>query len=732
MSLVDELKRRNVLRVVFAYLVVGWLLTEVLTTILPELGAPDWASRAVILVFALGFVPAAVLPWVFEVTPEGIKRESQIARDGEARGSTRTFDYVFIAAVVVLILVVAVLGARVDIDESPPPSVSNASVAVLPFANMTGDPKNDYFSDGLTETLLHMLTQIPELQVSARTSSFAFRNESKTIREIASILQVAHVLEGSVQLAGNRVRVTAQLIRASDGFHVWSKNYNRDFDDIFLIQDEIASEVGKALTVSLLGEQLVALVARVGTDNPDAYDLYLQAIGERATYSYGGLQAAENLLKGALATDPTFLDAKTELAINYMLQFKAGLMDHDDAMALCSALTAQVLEARPDDPVARALDLFGEVAGHDGSHEPGRVFNTIAQLETLVADNPGEYQVRLLLSEMLQAVQQFDRALILNLEASRLEPFNARIHFELGSLYLQTNQLRKARESLEESLRIEPRQPNAHAKLAQVNAQLGDGVGVVQQMLKAFEVDPRDHELPGAIALYLYELGLVDEGDDFRDLVFAFAPTSEMAYRLALRRALVTGDNAMSLDSARSVIEDGVGERSPVFSEAVRYLMRTAAEDGTLEATTAYIEKHAPGVFDIGAESVLPQHRDAQIAAFDAWYVALPRDELLQRLDDILEYAADFGVDPLKDPRTRLGIQALRGETEPAIETALQDVLPQPVTTDLELRDRLSLAQYADIVADDRVGDALQRWESRYDEMRERVKTYLAQLSAAA
>ena len=267
MTLVSELRRRNVFRVVFAYLVVGWLLTEVLTTILPELGAPAWASRTVILVFALGFIPAVVLPWIYELTPDGIRRESEIDGSEDLRRNSRTFDYLAIATVAVLILVLAVLGARTTIDapRSPGQVISNASVAVLPFVNMTGDKDNEYFSDGLTETLLHMLTQIPDLQVAARTSSFAFKDQSKTAREIASVLQVAHILEGSVQLAGNRVRITAQLIRAEDGFHVWSSNYDRDFDDIFAVQDEIARRVGSELSASLLGEEQETQIAGFST-----------------------------------------------------------------------------------------------------------------------------------------------------------------------------------------------------------------------------------------------------------------------------------------------------------------------------------------------------------------------------------------------------------------------------------------------------------------------------------
>src|SRR5210317_1607949 len=311
MSLIAELRRRNVFRVAAAYLLGGWLLTEVLTTILPTLGAPEWAARAVILIFAFGFIPAVVLAWFFEITPDGIKRDHEVDFDDpDKQRQVRKLDQLTIATAVVLIIFVGLFSARHTADDPTPIDlgISATSVAVLPFQNMSGDKDNEYFSDGLTETLLHMLAQIPDLKVAARTSSFAFKGQNKSIQEIAAELEVAHILEGSVQHAGDQIRITAQLIRASDGFHVWSKNFDREFTDVFAIQDEIATQVGNALSVSLLGTDAESKLAGITTNDYDAYELYLQARKERATYSYVGLLAAENLLKGALLIDPDFIE----------------------------------------------------------------------------------------------------------------------------------------------------------------------------------------------------------------------------------------------------------------------------------------------------------------------------------------------------------------------------------------------------------------------------------------
>ena len=480
----------------------------------------------------------------------------------------------------------------------------------------------------------------------------------------------------------------------------------------------------------MLGSESVAQIAPVGTENPDAYDLYLQAIGERATYSYRGLQAAESLLKGALATDPDFLDAKTELAINYMHQANTGLIARDEAIDLCKAITQQVLDVNPDNPVARALSIYGDITGNVEPSSPETTLAAIADMERLAKAHPDVYEIRMLLSDILRLLEQYDRALVVNLEGLQREPFNARIHYELGTLYSLMGRPEDARNALMKSLEIEPRQPNAYMHLARVSARTGDTVDVVRHMLKAFELDPSDHELAGSLAMFLYELELIEEGDDFRDLVEAIAPTSEMSYRLALRRAMATGDDAESVSIARRVVEAGVGERQSVFSEAVHVLMMSAVAEGSLDEMTDYLEGQAPGLFDIKAPALPHKYRDAQIAAFDAWFLALPRDEMLQRLTDILATAEDYDIDPLQDPTVQLEVHALRGETDQAIEVAINDVLSRTVTTDLGWLDRFATAQYREIVANPRVAAALERWKADYDSAREAARRYLAELSA--
>ena len=611
-------------------------------------------------------------------------------------------------------------------------TVSAESVAVLPFVNMSNDKDNEYFSDGLTETLLHMLAQIPGLKVAARTSSFAFKGQNMDIREIADALQVAHILEGSVQQAGNRVRITAQLIRASDGYHVWSENFDRNSDDIFGIQDEIASKVGSALSASLLGTGGDTVVAGVGTDNPDAYDLYLQALKHRATFSYGGLEASEQLLKGALTIDPDFLDAKTELANNYLHQFETGLMFQGDAFAAALAMTDQVLTLDPDSPGARAIQVFVKaMPGAEGSAAES-IIQAINELETLVAENPREYQSRVLLSRLLTRTQQPERALQLQQDALELDPYNARIHYEIGSLYQDLDQLDEARVALQTSLDIEPLQPNAYLELGQIALNLGDGVDYLQQSLRAMEVDSQDHEIPGSIAAFLYPLGLVEEADDFRDRVLAIAPTSAIAYRIELLRAISVGDQDASFRAARKTIDDDIEDRQSAYGVAVQYLLRTAAKNGTVADEISYLEQRSPGILDVDADAIPAKFFTSQLVAFDAWYKTLPEDELARRISRIQEIALSYGVELLQDPAVKVAMLALQNNTEEAAELALSDVFSLPVLLDQNWRARYSQDQYAQFVADPRIQAAMQEWEAKEAAVRDQVKAYLLDLSSAS
>jgi TolB-like protein/Tfp pilus assembly protein PilF len=734
MSFIAELRRRNVFRVAAAYLVVGWLVTEVLTNVLPEFGAPGWAARAVILIFAFGFIPAVVLSWFYEITADGIRRDEDVDHDRpENRRVVRKFEKITIATTVALIVIVGLFSAQYTADDTSEilltPSAN--SVAVLPFVNMSDDSDNEYFSDGLTETLLHMLAQIPDLKVAARTSSFAFKNRNESVQEIARALEVGHILEGSVQRAGDRVRVTAQLIRASDGFHVWSEVYDRTLDDIFAIQDEIAGRVGNALSASLLGEESEVSLAGITTADPDAYDLYLQAREARAKYSYGGLQEAEDLLKGALLIDPDFTDAKVELASSYVHQWETGLMDQRTAIGEIIAISEQALTDRPDDPVAKATSIYAKAMSLASKGDPNAFTDLVSELEAIVARAPAALEPRLLLVRAYSSLKRFDDCLPILEGALTLDPFNPALHFEMGTAYMKLKRPDEARAALERSLELEPAQPNAYTNLGVLSLQAGDGVGYAGHFLKALAVDPKDHELPGMLAMFLYELGVVEVADEFRRRVLALSPTSTVAYQLEIARAKALGDTEASIAAARRAIEDDIENRRFAFGSAVQHLIRTGVQQGRVEEELAWLDEQNPGMFDVDAVQLPLKLRSSQSLAFDGWVNYLPNDEVRRRLDTFLTYVESLGVDPTENPNTHIGILLIRGQIDEAIELALDTVFSESVAMHLDWRDTWLQPHYAEVVEDERIQAAMARWEDEEASLRGSVESYFADMHAS-
>jgi TolB-like protein len=261
-KLIEELQRRNVIRVGIAYLVAAWVLLQIADLVLENIGAPDWVMQTLMLVLALALPPVLLFAWAFELTPEGIKLEKDVVR-GESI-TRRTGQKLNRATIsLLLVVVVLVIAERMMPEaESPEPPAATAevaekSIAVLAFQDLSPDGDQEYFAEGISEEILNVLAQIPDLKVAGRTSSFAFKGQKRDLREIGEVLEVAHILEGSVRTSGDRIRVTAQLVKTDDGFHLFSKNYDRELTDIFVVQDDIAREISTALRSAILGEQPV-------------------------------------------------------------------------------------------------------------------------------------------------------------------------------------------------------------------------------------------------------------------------------------------------------------------------------------------------------------------------------------------------------------------------------------------------------------------------------------------
>ena len=269
-QLFEELKRRNVFRVAIAYVAIAWLILQVADIVLENIGTPAWVMQTLMFLLAIGFPIAVLFAWAYEMTPEGIKRERDIDRSESI--TQRTGQKLNRTIIVVLLFAVGFLLVDKFMLRDPAPEVAatDKSVAVLPFVAMSRGEDDEYFADGLTEEILNSLTRVPELLVTARTSAFFFKGKDIPVPEIAEQLGVAHIVEGSVRRDGDRLRVTAQLIRAEDGFHLWSKNYDRETADTFGVQTDIAEEISSALGIVLNDAQL-ALMRDSGVRDPAAF-----------------------------------------------------------------------------------------------------------------------------------------------------------------------------------------------------------------------------------------------------------------------------------------------------------------------------------------------------------------------------------------------------------------------------------------------------------------------------
>ena len=331
-TLFAELKRRNVIRMAGLYLVGAWLVVQVAGTVLPMFGAPEWLPRTIVVLLAIGFVPAVIFSWVFELTPQGLKREEDVAPEQSITPQTgRRMDRMIIVVLVLALGYFAfdkfVLAPRREaaLVASAAPNesksiVSAKSIAVLPFENLSRDTDNAYFTDGVQDEILTHLARIADLKVISRTSVMQYKSGApRNLREIGQQLGVAHVVEGSVQRAANKVRVNAQLLDARTDAHLWAQTYDRDLADVFAIQSEIAKAIADQLQAKLSPNEKKAIEQPPTTDLA-AFDLYSRAKSLLLTASFSAtgdpdLRKAIELLDEAVKRDPSFFDAYCQLAL---------------------------------------------------------------------------------------------------------------------------------------------------------------------------------------------------------------------------------------------------------------------------------------------------------------------------------------------------------------------------------------------------------------------------------
>ncbi|MCM2311173.1 MAG: tetratricopeptide repeat protein [Steroidobacteraceae bacterium] len=380
-----EVRRRKVLRVAGVYLVAAWLAIQVADAVFEPLGLPGWALKLVIILAALGFPLACALAWAFDVTPLGIERTPELP---------------------------TVATTALPVAEAP--AAPAASVAILPFADLSPGHDHEYFCDGIAEEIINALCCVRGLRVASRTSSFQFKGRSADVREIGRSLGVGAVLEGSVRKAGERVRVTAQLVSAGDGYHLWSESYDRQLEDVFAIQSDIAQRLVRALRIALTPQES-ALLVRGGTRNAEAYDLYLRGQQRLRDYSDGPAAEAAALFQSAIALDPDFAQAHAGLASALAIKgvWRIDMTPADVRAAIAASERALALEPyMPDAHLARAWLMSMQGRGE----EAARDFDEAIRL------NPTSHNSYYLYGRHCFSAGQMEKAVGLYRKAIELEP----------------------------------------------------------------------------------------------------------------------------------------------------------------------------------------------------------------------------------------------------------------------------------------------------------------------
>jgi TolB-like protein/lipoprotein NlpI len=536
MSLYNELKRRNVFRVGVAYLVGAWLLIELANAVFPSFGIPEWGVRLFAVACVLGFLPALVISWTYVLTREGLLRDTPVARS-----SVKRLDVITVCLIVaVLTFIVANLfwfGSKkqqqplavedLGVATQEPVSVLRQyppnSIAVLPFVNMSNDVSNEYFSDGIAEELLNLLARVHELRVISRSSAFSFKGKDFDIPTVARRLNVAHILEGSVRKSGNNVRVTVQLIDTRSDSHLWSDTYDRKLDDIFAVQDEIASSVVEQLKITLLGKAPTSQKI-----DAEAYTLYLQArhLGNRGTAE--ATEQSIDLYKQALAIDPDYVAAWSGLANNYLNLYLHGQLTRDESTRLARQASRRALALDPDHAPAHAHLSRIELTYDRNLEVAAR------HLQHALALEPTNSAILHRAIVLAYRLDRMDEAIRMGRYAIDRDPANPESHYYLGFSYLWARRLDEAIAAFRTALMLSPEYTSAHYRTGVALLLKGEPQAALVEMLQ--EPHAAKH-LEGETIAY-HALGQADKSDAaLNKLIDRYEHNSayNIAYLLAYR-----------------------------------------------------------------------------------------------------------------------------------------------------------------------------------------------------
>src|SRR5438874_7805741 len=485
-SFFSELKRRNVYKVAVAYAIVGWLLVQVATQVFPFLEIPNWVVRLVIALVMIGFPIALVIAWAFEATSQGIQR-TEVADAMPAAPGQKKHAWIYVVVIGAAISVALFFLGRYTAGNTATPRQSEAatkSIAVLPFVNMSADKNDEYLSDGVSEELITALSKITGLQVKARTSSFAFKGKNEDIEKIGELLHVSHLLEGSVARAGNKLRITAQLIQASDGNHLWSETYDRDIQDIFAVRSEVAQKVAAILKVRLLGEDKKQLDKKP-TENLEAYNLYRQGRYSGDQVSEEGIKKAIPFFEQAIQKDPRFALAYAGMADSYVAAADAFIAPRE---AFSKAKEAALKAIELDDTLAEAHTSLGLLHYHyDWDWAAAE-----KEFKRALVLNPQSAWSYTLYSQLLGGMGRVEESNEQGRHALELDPLSVTARWCLGWAFLSAGRSDEAIEQLSKAMELDPNSSWARTFLGRAYLLKGMQQRGIEELEKARHDGPDD------------------------------------------------------------------------------------------------------------------------------------------------------------------------------------------------------------------------------------------------
>jgi len=493
-NFLSELKRRNVYKVAVAYAIVGWLLVQIATQVFPFLEIPNWVVRLVIALVAVGFPIALVIAWAFEATPEGIKR-TEVADAMPSATGQKKHAWIYVVVIGALVSIALFFVGRYTAGSKATGAsgneLSSKSIAVLPFDNLSRDPDNAYFCEGVQDEILTRLAKVADLKVISRTSTQRFKSVPSDLRDIAKQLGVMNILEGSVQKANDQVRVNVQLINAMNDAHLWAEIYDRKLTDIFATESDIAKTIAETLQAKLTGSEITA-ISKKPTANPEAYELYLKGRFFWNKRTGADLRKAIDYFNQAIAKDPNYAVAYSGLADSYLLLPPYGAAAPKDSIPQAKAAVKKALEL--DDTLAEAHASSGRiVSGFDFDST-----KAIAEFERALQLNPNYATAHHWFGAgPLLALGRFNESIVEAKRSIELDPLSMINNADFGNDYYYARRYDEAITQLRKTIEIEPRFYLAHYYLAQALQLKGQLPEAIAEYRKAVELD----DDPFALAL---------------------------------------------------------------------------------------------------------------------------------------------------------------------------------------------------------------------------------------